>query len=283
MRNLNRLLLTTFLCLWAAPVLAAGGYQMTQLTSNVYAALARPGTPVMSNVLVVIAPDSVIVAGAHFNKQAVDDLVAAVAAITPKPIRYFVLTHHHEGYGSTDFDFPHGKEVLMSWQTWQRLEDEPRFANFSAVFFREGLTLKLGGTTLVLTDLNEGHAPGNLMVYLPEAKVLYTGDLFYAGSVGWMGEAQMQSWILALEFMEQLDVEQIIPGQGPVSRPADLHAYKEFLQAFSTEILRHIAKGDSLKQTLRGFSLPDYEHLKDYERFFKVNVERVYKQLSKMQ
>lgn len=281
---MRRLLLLIF-CGWLLPcplARAAGSYKLVKVDTGVYAALVQSGSPSVSNAMVVVGDQNTIVAGAHFSRNSVNDLVASIASVTPNPIRYFILTHHHPGYTNVDFDFPVGKEVIMSWQTWKRLEQESREFSNPVLFFQEGLTLKLGSKTLIISNLNQGHAEGNLVVYLPESSVVYAGGLLSVGSVGWMGDAQMQNWVLGLEFIESLDAKRIIPGDGPVCSNTEVADYKTFLRAFLTEVLHHIEKGESLNQTLRRFKLPRYRHLKNFEDFKETNIRRAYQELKNL-
>ncbi len=277
-----RQLLLLLICCWLLPagsVQAAGSYRLEKLADGVYAALAQPGGQAISNALIVAGDQYAVVAGAHLSREAINELIASVASVTPAPIRYFVLTHHHSGYSNVDFDFPTGKEIIMSWQTWQQLDRESRELNNPVLFFSEGMTLKLGNISLVLTDLEQGHAEGNLVVFVPEASTVYTGDLLAVGSVGWMGDGRMQDWILGLEFIESLDARKVVPGQGPVVGNPEVAAYKDFLRDFLTEILHHIEKGESLKQTIRRFKLPRYQNLADFGRFREDNIRRAYEEL----
>jgi long-subunit acyl-CoA synthetase (AMP-forming) len=89
----------------------------------------------------------------------------------------------------------------------------------------------------------------------------------------------MQEWILALEFLERLKVEKIIPGYGNVGSTEDLVAYKKFLKAFLTEVLQMIEEGKSLEQIKKEFSLPRYETLPGFQQFLSANIERAYQDL----
>jgi glyoxylase-like metal-dependent hydrolase (beta-lactamase superfamily II) len=274
---LSAVILLIFL---AVPAAAQNSFTVEKLAEGVYAAIARTGGMATSNAFFVEGSDYVVAGGAHLTRQATAELVAAVAETTAKPIRYFILAHHHKGYSHIDFDFPAGGDVIMTIETWRNVDSEVRNVSYPVLFFGEGLTLKPGGgNTVVLTNVGKGHTEGDSMVYLPEAGVLFTSDLFYAGSVGYMGDGYMRDWMLALEFMEQLGARKIIPGYGPVDTGEDLVAFKTFFKDFLTAVLEHIDRGDSLERTLRTFALPKYRHLEGYNRFLKVNVERAYREL----
>lgn len=263
----------------ASAAQAQGSFVVQRLADGVYAALARPGGQASSNAFFVEMGDYTVAGGAHLTKEAIADLQAAAVSATGRPVRYFVLTHHHHGFSYLDFDFPPAAQVLTSGQTWQSLNDEVRQATFPVFFFSEGLTLKAGERVLVLMNLGQGHTEGDVVVYLPEEEILFASDLVYIGSVGYMGEGHMQSWAVNLEFLESLDVRRIVPGIGPVAAKKDLTAFKTFFKAFLSEVLRHLEQGDSLKKTKKTFALPKYRHLTGYDQFLEVNLERAYRDL----
>jgi len=267
------------LLLLATPAAAQNSFSLEKLSEGVYAAIARAGGQATTNALIVEGEEYAIAAGAHFTREAISDLVTAAASVTSKPIRYFVLAHHHRGYSHIDFDFPPGKDVLMGWQTWQALDGEVREVAFPALFFGEGLTLKLGKRTVILTNIGGGHTDGDMLLFLPDEEILFASDLFYVRSVGYMGEGHMQEWILALEFMQQLEAKKIVPGYGPVSGTEELAEFKTYFKAFLTEVLKHIEQGDSLDKTLRTLSLPKYSDYDGYDRFLRPNIERAYREL----
>lgn len=278
-----RVLLTSLLLLLLVPSTALAGpssYRLERLDEGVYAALVMPGGQASSNALVVESGEDVVVAGAHFTAGAIRDLTALVAQTTMKPVRCFILTHHHGGYAYVDLDFPPGKEVVMSWQTWKALEEEVREIKFPVMFFNEGLTLKRGERTIILTNMEAGHSTGDTVVYLPGEGILFTSDLFYNGSAGYLGDGHMKEWVLALEFLERLKIRKIIPGYGDVGTIQDLADFKKYLKAFLSEILLLIEQGKSLEQIKNEFSLPRYEDLPGYDHFLEDNIERAYNDLS---
>ncbi len=256
-------------------------YSVEQLVTGIYAAVARPGSRASSNAFFLVGDAYVVAGGAHMTPEAIADLSAAIAGVTDKPLRYFILAHHHKGYSHIDFDFPPEVDVIMSWQTWQALDGEVRKTSTPALFYSDGLTLKLAGRTIILTNMGKGHTEGDTLVFIPEASVLFTGDLAYVKSAGFLGDGHMQDWVLALEFMERLGAEKIIPGYGPVSTTRELTAFKDYLKAFLTEVLKHIEAGDSLEKTVASFTLPEYKNLEGYGRLLRPNVERAYQDLQK--
>ena len=254
-------------------------FAIEPLASGVFAAIAKPGSGASTNAMFVIGRNYVVAVGAHMSRPVIDDLYKAIAARTKKPIRYFILAHHHSGYTFVDFDFPPGQDVVMSWQTWKSIQAESRRPNYSALFFNQGLTLKPGGISVVLTNIGKGHTDGDVVAYVPEANVVFASDLFYVNNVGFMGNGYMTDWLFALDFLEQLGANQIIPGTGPVSAPEDVFEFSQFFRDFLSEVLRHIERGDSLEDTLETFILPGYFDMPGYQDLIKLNVQRAYNDL----
>ncbi|NJC87406.1 MAG: MBL fold metallo-hydrolase [Desulfuromonas sp.] len=261
----------------AAPL--QDSFLIEPLGNNVYAAIAKVGGKATSNAMFVIGEQYVVAAGAHMTKESIQDLQAEIAARTSKPVRYFVLAHHHAGYTHVDFDFPPSQDVIMAWQTWQDMNNEVRKPNFPILFFNEGLTLKPGGVTVILTNLGRGHSAGDVVTFIPEAGVVFASDLFYVNSVGYMGGGYMREWVLALDFLEQLGAEKIIPGTGPVSGVEEVSAFKEFFREFLTAVLARVERGDSLDKVMKDFDMPAYRQMSGYQQLIKVNLQRAYIEL----
>ncbi len=274
--------LLVFLILVLPQTALAGqrSFQIEKVAEGVFAALAVPGSTATSNAFIVDLGDHMIVGGAHLTKQAINDLLAAAADITPKPVEAFILTHHHQGFSFVDFDFPPGKTVIMTLQTRQVMKKEVRQIKTQVNYFKGGLTIEGTKRSVVLTNIGPGHSLGDMIIYMPESKTLFTSDLVYVNSAGFLGDGPLRDWVIALEDISSLDADRVIPGFGPVSSMNEVFAFKNYLKEFLTEILRHVEQGDDLYQTLDSFSLPRYDKLPGYKTFSNGNIERAYKQLS---
>jgi glyoxylase-like metal-dependent hydrolase (beta-lactamase superfamily II) len=79
--------------------------------------------------------------------------------------------------------------------------------------FRDGLTLWLGRREVRIMHLGRGHTAGDVLVYLPQERIVCTGD-FYNGYVGYMGDAYVDEWAESLDRLAALDFETVIPGHG---------------------------------------------------------------------
>ncbi len=254
-------------------------FAVQKVADGVFAAIALPKGKANSNAMIIVANGQVILAGAHFTPEVIKELTADVAKITSFPLKKVILTHHHRGYNYIDYDFPANIEIITSWQTWQSLKEGYRELNNPVIFFDKGLTLRRGRMSIVLSNTDLGHSEGDVVVYLPEEKVLFTSDLFFNDVVGYMGDGHMREWVMDLEMLEGIDARVVVPGVGKVTNSEGITQFRLFLKDFLTEVLRHLEKGETLEKTRKTFRLPNYEALPGYQIFLNTNIERAYKQL----
>lgn len=258
---------------------SAANFSFKNVRGGVYAAIAEPGGKAASNSLIIVTSYQVIVAGAHFVPETIKELLDFVKTITPIPVRYIILTHHHRGFNHVDFDLPANIEIIASGQTWQALKSEFRQIKNQVTFFDSGLTMKRGTTLLVLSATEQSHSEGDVFVYLPEEGVLFTSDLVYHDVAGYMGDAYFRDWAGTLEMLASIDVRTVIPGLGDVTTTDGILKFQTFFRDFTTELLRLIAKGLDVEAAKRQFSLTQYENLPGFRAFFDVNFRRAYQEL----
>jgi glyoxylase-like metal-dependent hydrolase (beta-lactamase superfamily II) len=265
---------------WGAESAFAGKhYEIQKVSDSVYAAVALPDGKAASNAMFIVTGSHVILAGSHFVLDAVRELLAEIAKITPNPVREIILTHHHSGYNYIDVDLPANAEIITSWQTWLALKSEYRQVKNPVTYFEKGLTLQRENLSIVLSNTDFGHSKGDLVVYVPSEGVLFTSDLVFNKAIGYMGTGYMRDWVICLEFLESLSASIVIPGVGKVTDSEGITQFRMFMKDFLTEVIRHIEKGDSLAMTKKDFRIPQYSNLPGYKTFFEVNIERAYGEL----
>ncbi|HJV61017.1 MAG TPA: MBL fold metallo-hydrolase, partial [Albitalea sp.] len=77
--------------------------------------------------------------------------------------------------------------------------------------------LTVGGTRFVLRSAGPSHTPDDTVIYLPDEKVLFAGDVVFRARVPFIGQADSRHWIAALDQLLALDAKVIVPGHGPQS------------------------------------------------------------------
>lgn len=276
---MKRMLLMIVLLMLLPITASAANFKFQKVRNNVYAAIAEPGGKAASNSLIIITNYQVILAGSHFVPETTKEILDFVSTLTPIPVRYIILTHHHRGFNHIDFDLPANAEIITSGPTWQALKSEFRQIKNQVTFFDRGLTMKRGNTLIVISATELGHSEGDLFVYLPEEGVLFTSDLFFNDVAGYMGDGSFRDWIGSLEIMSGIDAGVVVPGLGAVTNADGIQRFQAFFRAFTTEVLRLIGMGLEIEAAKRQFSLPQYENMPGYKVFFDVNFRRAYNEL----
>lgn len=258
---------------------SAANFKFQKVRNNVYAAIAEPGSKAASNSLIIITSYQVILAGSHFVPETTSELIEFVATLTPIPVRYIILTHHHRGYNHIDFDLPANAEIIASGPTWQAINSEFRQIKNQVTFFDRSLTMKRGSTLIVVSATERGHSEGDTFVYLPEEGVLFTSDLFFNDVAGYMGDASFLEWVISLDLLARIDAGVVVPGLGSVTNTDGILRFQEFFRSFTTEVLRLIGLGLDVEAAKRQFRLQQYENLPGFKVFFDLNFRRAYNEL----
>lgn len=275
-----RLLLATVLLLLCLPAGArAALYTVSKVDERLYAAIADPNGPVASNAFIVVMPTHVLVAGAHFTDAAAAEITRIVAGITPLPLRYLILTHHHEGYPAIDAGFPPTVEIITSAQTWAKLRKERQSLRNPVISFDRGMTLHGGKQTVLVNGMDAGHTVGNLVVYLPDQAVLFTSDLVFNDEAGFLADGSARGWLQDLQQLENLFVTRVVPGRGKVTDNGGIRRFRIFLQEFLTEVLGRVERKESVAETVRTFSLGPEMTPGNFSRYLQENVRWAWREV----
>ena len=142
----------------------------------------------------------------------------------------------------------------------------------------ERLDLDLDGRRVEILHLGPAHTAGDVIVHLPEDGVVFAGDLLFrlCTPIGW--EGTFARWIDALERIEALAPDVIVPGHGPlcgVEGPKELRAYLEYVYG---EARCGFEQGLDVLEAARGIDLGPYASWTQPERVV-FNVARAYREL----
>jgi len=94
--------------------------------------------------------------------------------------------------------------------------------------FEGELTLEVGGRRMRLIEVGPAHTPGDAIVHVPDARVVYTGDIVFAGATPVMWAGPVINWIDAIDRLLALDADAYVPGHGPVCGRERLEAVKHY-------------------------------------------------------
>ncbi len=187
------------------------------------------------NVGVYVTDEGVILVDDKFERN-VPQILEKVKSITDKPIRYILNTHHHG-------DHTGGNAKLMA--SADSVAHENARANMvrgsqpgqPRITFSSATTIHLGGKEVRAVHISRGHTNGDAIVYFPARKVIHMGDMFVASApfVDYGNGGSGLEWPKTLDGALTFGAETVIPGHGPIMKPADITRWK---QSFTTAISR---------------------------------------------
>ncbi|NOV22605.1 MBL fold metallo-hydrolase [Cupriavidus necator] len=279
----------------------------TQLSENAWAYTAE-GDP---NSGVVIGDDGVLIVDTTATPAMAQDLIARIRTITDKPIKYVVLSHYHavRVLGASAYFAEGAQQIIASRGTYEmivergeadmksEIERFPRlFAGVETVpgltwptlVFDKEITLFLGQLEVRIAHLGSGHTKGDTVVWLPQQKVLFSGDLVEYDAACYCGDAQLAEWPATLDALQALNPEKLVPGRGPaLTTPDDVKkgiAYtKDFVttlyQAGQEAVAEKLDLKAAMAHTRRAMD-PKFGHVFIYEHCLPFDVSRAYDEAS---
>jgi cyclase len=176
---------------------------------------------------------------------------------------------------STESDDPAIASLARKLADWDFEGVEPRPPTR---LIEERLALDLDGIPVELLYVGPAHTAGDVIVHLPEQRIVFTGDVLFrrCTPIGWDGT--YDQWIAALDAIVALAPEQIVPGHGPLcgtEGPREMKAYLEYVRAESN---RFHAQGLSVLDAAKRIDLGPYAGWTEPERLV-FNVDRAYREL----
>ena len=287
-------------------------HRFEELADGVWFAIASGSMTVMSNSLVIINDDHVMIVDTSVTPAAARGLMEGVATLTDKPVRYVFNSHYH-------FDHAHGNQIfgddveiighdfvrtmlssdVLSQRTNRsftavipdqierrkaqiaatedaderaQLETELRIqeAHWEALketvptppnlTYSDTMTLVKGGREVQLHFPGRGHTGGDTLVFLPEERIVFTGDFFVGrpGGAGlpYMGDGYVEEWPASLDRLKALDFDVMVPGHGT---PFTEREQIDYLQAYLRDLNRQVndlyAQGVSAQSAARRVDL----------------------------
>ena len=233
-------------------------FVLKQIGPGVYAAIDGPEHEAGSNSGFVIGDDGVLVVDAFFTTDAARALVGEIHRLTPRPIRYVVNTHYHVDHTGGDQALRDAGAIIIAHRNvrgWVRTNNINLFgdritpdlkARIEALPLPDlatdkALVVWLGSRKVVVNTVL-GHTGGDLTVSVPDAKVLFTGDMLWRKIAPNLIDGSVAQWQATdADFAAMRDAAQttFVPGHGDV---ADLKDLREF-RAYLLDLERLVAEG----------------------------------------
>ncbi|TVO73498.1 MBL fold metallo-hydrolase [Sedimenticola selenatireducens] len=250
-----------------------------KLAEGVYAYTAE-GDP---NTGIIIGDDSVMVIDTQATPDMAQDVIRRIREVTDKPIEYVVLSHYHavRVMGASAYN---PKQIIASQATYDLIVERGQFdfdsevGRFPRLFqgvesvpgltwptltFESAMTLWMGKRRVELMHVGRGHTKGDIVVWLPEEKILFSGDLVEFGATPYTGDAYLTDWPQTLANVRALGAEKLVPGRGDaLTTPETVEAAISGTQDFLTQMFESVKKGRSEGKALNEIYTETYQVLK---------------------
>jgi len=149
--------------------------------------------------------------------------------------------------------------------------------------FDDRLRLDVGGRAIELIEVGPAHTQGDVIVHVPDARTVYTGDILFIGGTPIVWAGPLSNWIAACDLMLGMDVDTVVPGHGPVTGRDGIVEVRDYLVFVDGEATgRHDAGVDAFDAAKEIAQLldasPRFGDWGEYGRI-AVNVDAVYRSL----
>ncbi|MDH3263828.1 MAG: MBL fold metallo-hydrolase [Paracoccaceae bacterium] len=272
----------------------------TEIGEGLYAFTAE-GDP---NSGVIIGDDSVMVIEAQATPRLARKVIECIRSVTDKPITHLALTHYHavrvlgaSAYGAGQIIMSDTARAMVAERGAEDWASE--FGRFPRLFqgheeipgltwptttFSEAMTIYLGKRRVEIMHLGRAHTAGDAVVWVPDAEVMFTGDIVEYHSACYCGDGHFEDWGGTLANIASFDPVAIAPGRGNALQGREmvakaLDATAEFLESTYRPAARVAARGGKLKEAwdaVRAECDPKFADYAIYEHCLPFNVSRAF-------
>ena len=266
----------------------AAPFQVHQLTSNIYWVEGGGG-----NSGVIVGAHGVIVVDAKMTMAGGRELLADIAKITSKPVTTVILTHSDADHVNGLVAFPAGltivahvndlKEQQAALQAGgPRAPSADHLPNKIVTGNKEHLDID--GIQFELLHWAPAHTSGDLVVFLPAQKIVFTGDIvsttFHGPLIHQEKNGASAGWITTTEGILALNADRFVPGHGDVQNKQQIEQRLQEAEAERTQIKQLAAKGESLQQIEAAVGDPPPGHNAGNGPAFPSYCEVVYREVT---
>ncbi len=220
-----------------------------------------------ANAGIVIGKDGIVVVDSLISAKVAKKFVKDIRAISDKPIKYVINTHMHLDHTFGNCEFMNlgariiastvGKQEMISYAgpalkkasayglTEQDMEGTE--ICYPTITFEKQMEIDLGDRTVELIHTGHSHTEGSIIVFVPDQKTLFAGDILFTNYHPNMKNGDINGWIKALDFILAMDAARIVPGHGPVSGKKDVEDMKSYLVLFDQKAKELTAKSSDVQ------------------------------------
>jgi len=278
-------------------------FTLKHIGPNVWAAIdnANATAPAAANAGFVIGDDAVTVIDTFWSVEAATQLLAAIHRQTKLPVKFVINTHYHLDHVAGNGIFADAGAVVLAQRKvrgWIHTENLRLLGTYLTpelkalteavvspmVVYDQGVDLYLGAREIQVRSF-PGHTDGDSIVLIPDARIVFAGDLFWRGMLPNLVDASTKPWIDTLDTLlaQNEPGYTFVPGHGDVGSGRDVAAFREYLMTLRTLVAQAEAQGksgDALAETVMPTLRARYGHWDFIESLAKDNLLQTDAELS---
>jgi glyoxylase-like metal-dependent hydrolase (beta-lactamase superfamily II) len=273
----------------------------TKLSANAYAYTAE-GDP---NTGVIVGDNAVMVIDAQATPVMAQDVIRHIRGVTDKPIKYVVLSHYHavRVLGASAYQPEHiiasrdthdlivergeadkASEIGRFPRLFRNVESVPAGLTWPTITFSGAMSLWLGKLEVQLLQVGRGHTKGDTIAWLPEQRILFSGDLVEFDATPYAGDAYFQDWPHTLDKLAAMKARALVPGRGAaLTTPAQVDAGLKGTRDFIADVWSIVKAGVDARHDLNAVYKetiaklrPKYGHWVIFDHCMPFDVTRCY-------
>jgi glyoxylase-like metal-dependent hydrolase (beta-lactamase superfamily II) len=209
---------------------------------------------------VIVGNKGVIVIDAKITPAAGKELLDDIAKITPEPVTTVILTHSDRDHVNGLAAFPTGLTIIA--QENDKKEQERAIAAGgegappadrlpTRVITKSKESIKVDGVSIELLHWGPAHTSGDLVVYLPKQKIVFTGDIITNRPdplIHLQKNGSSEGWIETATGLAALNADTFVPGHGGPETKEEVQEYIAHAKAKRDKIKGLVAQGKSLEE-----------------------------------
>lgn len=263
-----------------------------EVSAGIYAYIQLDGSWFLNNAGAVVGQEHATVIDSTGTEARARAWRAALRQVTDRPVNTLINTHAHGDHTYGNFVFAPGAAIIAHEKCRAEviaggLSAQPLFSmvDFGEtpltppfVTFEERLTVYVDNLRVELIFVGPAHTSNDIVAWIPERKVLFSGDVIFNGGTPFALAGSIGGWLQALDVIEGLGAERIVPGHGGVAGPeviGEVRAYLQFIQEIAR---RGMESGVEPLAVARDLDLGRFSELHDRERLVP-NLHRAYAEL----
>lgn len=252
----------------------------------------------ISNAGFVVTQSSVVVFDALGSPAAAERLVGVIRSITALPISHVFVSHYHADhiYGLQVFK-KLGAQIHAGGQAMRYVHSENAKLRLKASretmapwvndetqlvapdnLLQGPVAMTIGGTQFELRSVGPAHTPEDYALYLPHEQVLFSGDLVFRNRIPFVGDANSQRWVQALDDLLNLKIKVVVPGHGPASREPlkDMKMTQDYLRYLRETMGRASAAMEPFESAYANTDWSAFKHLPLFDAANRMNAYNTY-------